>query len=284
MGSVDTFEVKQEPNNPEDRLRELCGENCEPSLEQRRQLQQIDLVMISGQFVGAGKSRLLNGLHESGRSNIPSYVNRPLRPGEKEGVDKCSRDTHDMLEMARGGAFLEMEEVRPGHFYATSLMGADPEQAYVKDAELQGALQLRERFDPELPIAIPLPPFTFDRKAGVTEWERRAIGRDFYTARNFDTYHADLYERLRGAAEECDRIIDNGLIDEKNTFIFINEDVDRSREVLQRFLKTRKKPNSSGLLQYIGVLRNIAQEALEAYDGQDSIVKGSTKNSTFTKT
>lgn len=266
MESISAFEIEPGSETAEEALRTYCGDNCHPSLEQQHKLQRSDLVMISGQFVGAGKSRVINKMHEAGRYNIPSYVNRDLRPGEQEGIDKYGRDTDEMLTMIQQGKFLEMEEVRPGRFYATSLVDTDSEYAYVKDAELQGALRLREKFDPGLPIVVPLPPFTLDRTTGVTEWERRAVGRDFFGAQNFDSYHADLYARLHGAAVECDRIVESELIDDSNTLVFVNEDINRSWSAVQRFLNSREKPNSSGLRQYVGVLRGIAVNALEAYN------------------
>lgn len=125
-----------------DYLLSHTGENCSPSEESVAKLKAADLVLMSGQFVGAGKSTLISSLQANGRFNIASWTNRDLRPGEVEGVDKCHRPLVEMAGAAEWGYFLELEEVRPQVFYA-SPAEFQAERGYVKDLELKGAMRLR---------------------------------------------------------------------------------------------------------------------------------------------
>jgi len=59
-------------------LRGSTSSSCRPSGESIAGLQATDLVLMSGQFVGAGKSTFIQAL---GRANIASWTNRELRSG-----------------------------------------------------------------------------------------------------------------------------------------------------------------------------------------------------------
>src|SRR5579885_2084710 len=159
-------------------LRAFTGVNCVPSPESVAELKQADIILLSGQFVGAGKSTFSRALEQQGRVNVASWTNRNLRPGEVEGVDKVKSSLSAMAEKAIGGYFLELEEVRSECFYATPAAFTKG-QKYVKDLELKGAMRLRS-FAPDLPIIVPLPPVRPAALGQVTEWERRVIEREHY--------------------------------------------------------------------------------------------------------
>jgi guanylate kinase len=240
-------------------LRAHTGENCTPSDDSILSLQATDLLLVAGQFVGAGKSTLIKSLDQ--RFNIASYTNRNLRPGELEGVDKKQRTLAEMAFMAIDGAFLELEEVRPGCFYAT------PAEfkfgfKYVKDLELKGALRLRE-FAPDLKTVVPLPPL---RKiaSGVTEWERRVILRENMLQGISEKATQDLSDRLEGVVEESDRILELNLVENPNTLIVVNDDLPKAVQAMRAFVETGTKPDSNGVAQHIARVRELAATALQA--------------------
>ncbi|HLC91668.1 MAG TPA: hypothetical protein VJC09_01300 [Candidatus Saccharimonadales bacterium] len=243
-------------------LRGLAGDRCEPSAGSISELQMADLVLVSGQIVGGGKSTLIHELESDGRINIPSWTNRDLRSGETEGIDKCKRALSAMADRAVEGYFLELEEIRPGFFYATPAEFT-AEQSYVKDLELKGALRLRT-FDPELPIVVPLPPIYEVVGKRVTEWERRVIVREGLLAALGDKEAKDLQGRLEGAVEETDRIIELNLLEDPNILVVVNDSLPRTIHAMRTFLGTGEKLDQQGIESHIEKLHYIASSALLA--------------------
>lgn len=243
-------------------LRANCGVNCQPSPESIGELQNSDLVLMSGQFVGGGKSTFIEDLEKNwGRVNIPSWTNRDLRPGEKEGVDKIQATLPGMAQRALEGYFLELEEVRKGMFYATPAEFS-PGRGYVKDLELKGALRLRS-FAPELPIIIPLPPLGWVEPILVTEWERRVGSREGYDSGISDKAITNLASRLEGVVEEADRIEELDLTNDPNTLVIVNDDLFTARQAMHRFLATGEKQGQEGLETHLLRLRQLASTALD---------------------
>jgi guanylate kinase len=241
-------------------LRAHTGENCIPSEASVMELEYADLLLIAGQFVGAGKDTFIKAF-KSDRSNLPSYTNRELRVDEIEGVHKKKRSLPELAKKAVEGDFLELEEIRPGFFYATPAEFA-LDVKYMKDLELRGAMRLRS-YVPDTKIVLPLPPI--QRVAqGVTEWERRVILREGMQTRITKAATQDLGDRLEGVVEESDRIIELDLIEDPNTLLVVNNDLQVALSTAQRFIETGEKPATDGLKQHVEKIRDLAATALAA--------------------
>ncbi len=241
-------------------LKNHTGDNCLPSDESVEDLRVSNLVLMAGQFVGAGKSTLINRLVGEGFSNVPSWTNRGLRTGEFDGVDKCSRSLGVMATKASEGFFLELEEVRQGVFYATPSefhTGGN----YVKDLELRGALKLRE-LAPELPIIIPLPTLREADSVGVTEWERRVVNREGFTRAINEASFSDLEKRLNGVVDETRRLVESGLLYDSNTLVLVNDDLNIATAVVFKFLETREKSSQTKIVDHLFGLSDLALGAL----------------------
>ncbi|HSX06349.1 MAG TPA: hypothetical protein VLG92_01360 [Candidatus Saccharimonadia bacterium] len=243
-------------------LRELSVDYV-PSDASVGALHEADLVLMAGQFVGAGKSTFIKDLTtQQGRENVPSWTNRELRQGELEGIDKSKRSLPAIARAATEGSLLEFVEVRPGIFYATPALFT-PGREYVKDVELQGALRLRE-IAPELRIVVPLPPLDPVESLQVTEWERRVVERDIrggVTARAID----DLEQRLKGAAEEATRIQELDLVDDPRTFFVVNRSLPEAVLAMNVFLQTGEKTQQDGIRAHIKQLGSLASAAISAH-------------------
>lgn len=242
------------------------GEQCQPSPDSIAALQEADVVLLSGQFVAAGKSTFINHLTTRGRANVPSWTNRALRPGEQEGVDKCHKSMDELAEAAAAGDLLELEEVREGVFYATPTI--QPGEPRVKDLELRGALRLRQ-FAPALPIVVPLPSLR-PTQSGVTAWEQRFLGRDGFGNWG-DADIRDLTGRLQGAAQESDRILELDLLTDPRLLLIANDDLRQALRGMYRFLATGEKPHQPGLRRHVEQLGALAREALRATGDPDLI-------------
>lgn len=242
-------------------LRGLTGVNSAPSEESIRALQGSDLVLMAGQFVGAGKSTFIQALEADGRVNIPSWTNRDLRPGEVEGVDKVTATLSEMAEMAVAGYFLELEEVRPKVFYATP-SGLASNGRYVKDLELKGALRLRS-LAPEIPIVVPLPPVREAKDLGVTEWERRVVLREGFRKGVTDKAITDLTGRLQGVIDETDRVLDTGLANDPNMLFVINDVLGWSLSAMRAFIANGEKKPHGDIEVHLQILQHLAAQALQ---------------------
>ncbi len=266
MSEVSTMPILNDEQALET-LRSFAGPNCVPSTDSIEALQEADLVLVSGQFVGAGKSTFIQELERDGRVNIPSFTNRDLRPGEIEGVDKCKMSLGQLAAAAQNGELLELEEVRPGIFYATPAR-LNPDKRYVKDLELKGALKLRT-YAPELPIVVPVPPL--QQAGSVTEWERRVVSREGYQHRISEKDIIDLKGRLEGVVEEVDRISGEGLMDDPNTVLIVNDVLPVALRAMKTFLITGAKleiidarTHDINFGDYLQSVRDLASAALAA--------------------
>lgn len=243
-----------------DQLLAHTGKNCTPSQDSVDRFRAADVVLVSGQIVGAGKSTIIQFLESSGRRNVASWTNRELRPGEVEGIDKCQRSLEEMAAEAKCGGFLELIEVREGVFYATPAEFSSGEK-YAKDLELEGAMDLRS-LAPELPIIVPLPPLRSVDQLRVTEWERRVILREGLDRNYSDKAADDLRNRLLGVVTEADRIIELNLLDDPNILFVVNDDLDVALAEVHGFLDAGKSSNQQTIGQHIVDLRDFAQAAL----------------------
>ena len=126
---------------------------------------------------GAGKTSLVRALLESlpGITVSVSYTTRPMRPGERDGVDYHFVDRERFQAMIEADEFLEYAEVF-GNFYGTARATVDEALAQGEDVLLeidwQGARQVRRRSADCVGIFI-LPP-----SRAVLEQRLRLRGQD----------------------------------------------------------------------------------------------------------
>ncbi|HXK57816.1 MAG TPA: guanylate kinase [Gammaproteobacteria bacterium] len=111
---------------------------------------------------GAGKTSLLKALiqAEKGIQVSVSHTTRPMRPGERNGVDYWFTNESEFRRMVEAGAFIEHAQVF-GYLYGTSenavreLLRSDID--VVLEIDWQGARQVRLRFPEAISVFI-LPP------------------------------------------------------------------------------------------------------------------------------
>jgi guanylate kinase len=141
---------------------------------------------------GTGKTtvveRLVQVVPDLGLSR--SYTSRPMRPGEREGVDYNFITRARFAEMIAANAFLEWADVF-GNFYGTCAADAEGELALGRDVvlviDVQGARQVRAR-SADRTIGIFVLPPSFDvleqRLRGRSKDPEDAIRRRLATARS----------------------------------------------------------------------------------------------------
>jgi len=111
---------------------------------------------------GAGKTSLVHALREQDNrvAFSISHTTRPMRPGEKKGVDYHFVDKTTFETMADAGDFLESAQVFD-NYYGTARTEVERRLAsdhdVVLDIDWQGARQVRERM-PECVSIFILPP------------------------------------------------------------------------------------------------------------------------------
>lgn len=172
---------------------------------------------------GAGKTSLVKALIKSTpRVEVSvSHTTRPMRPGEKDGVDYHFIDIPTFRQMITDHAFVEHAQVFD-NFYGTSRsatmdhlkMGID----VILEIDWQGARQVRETVPGAISIFI-LPP---SREA--------------------------LRERLRGRGQDNDEIIERRMRDatremshyDEFDYLVINEDFDTALSELRAIILTRR--------------------------------------------
>ena len=155
------------------------------------------LVILSGPS-GVGKDSLLG---EWSRINpdvvrVVAYTTRPIREGEREGVDYWFVDRETFTRKADAGDFLEWKEVH-GNLYATPL--SDMEELLragriaVLKIDVQGAIQAMALRPEALSIFIKPPNWE--------ELERRIRDRQLDTAEQIER----RLQNARGELEMADR-------------------------------------------------------------------------------
>ena len=124
---------------------------------------------------GAGKTTLCREIFDkySDLRQSVSFTTRPMRPGEREGVDYHFVDAKRFQQMIANGDLVEWAEVH-GNLYGTglSILKAASEQGadLLLEIDCQGARQIRNAIDDAVLIYV-LPP-------SYEELERRLRGRE----------------------------------------------------------------------------------------------------------
>jgi guanylate kinase len=170
------------------------------------------LMLVLSSPSGAGKTtisrRLLEG--DDGLAMSVSATTRPMRPGERDGVDYRFVDAATFAAMVAEGALLEHAEVF-GHRYGTPRAPVEAALAEGRDMlfdiDWQGTRQLAATMRPDMATVFILPPST-------AELERRLRSR-----------RQDSEETVR---RRMARAHDEIVHWEEYDYVVINVDVERS--------------------------------------------------------
>ena len=108
---------------------------------------------------GAGKTTIVRHLlrHFGELAFSVSATNRPIRPGEEDGVSYYFLSGEEFQQKIEAGEFVEYEEVYPGRFYGT--LKSEIERCWkmgkvvVFDIEVKGATNLKRMY-PEEALAV----------------------------------------------------------------------------------------------------------------------------------
>ncbi|MGI8775143.1 MAG: guanylate kinase [Actinomycetota bacterium] len=177
------------------------------------------LFVISGPS-GAGKGTLVRGVLE----RLPQYrlsisaTTRPMRPGERQGIDYRFMSEQEFSAMRDRGEFLETAEVYGNHYgtprapIERSLASGHP---VIAELDIQGA-QAVKRAKPDAVLI-------FVEAPSLDDLFRRLRGRGTEDDEN-------LSRRLRAAYEE---VRSKGVYDH----IVVNDHVERATDELVRILE-----------------------------------------------
>ncbi len=127
------------------------------------------LVFIISAPSGAGKTTLTKAVLERFSDILysVSYTTRELRTGEQDGVDYCFITKSDFEKGINGAKWAEWAEVH-GNYYGTSAEFIDQNLAagrdILLDIDVQGTIQLLERYPDSITIFIMPPSFEVLRK------------------------------------------------------------------------------------------------------------------------
>lgn len=180
------------------------------------------LIVISGPS-GAGKGTVCHKYLKNNPETIlsVSMTTRNPRKGEKEGVNYFFRDLDTFHELKEAGGFIEHAEVY-GNFYGTpkafvreTLMeGKD----IILEIDIQGALQVKERFDEGVFIFI-VPPT-------MEELKKRIQGRGTESKE-------ELLKRFKSSYEELNFI-------KRYNYLVINDHVEDAAKKIEAIVIAEK--------------------------------------------
>jgi guanylate kinase len=186
---------------------------------------------------GAGKSTIARKLlaHEPELGMSVSYTTRPIRPGERDGVDYHFVDLERFREMVADHAFLEWAHVF-GHRYGTPKADVFHTLSHGRDIlfdiDWQGAQQLYQLAGGDVVRVFVLPPSM-----------------------------AELEERLHRRATDSSEVIEARMARAGNEvshwdgydYVLVNDDVERCFEGVKTILAAErlKRSRQTGLIGFI---------------------------------
>jgi guanylate kinase len=176
------------------------------------------LLIISGPS-GSGKGTIINALRplEDFALSI-SVTTRNIREGESDGTHYFFRTKDEFIEMRETGELLEHASYN-GNYYGTPKFYVDRKikegKAVILEIDIQGALQVKEKFAESLLVFIAPP--TRD------ELRRRLIGRG---TENEDS----LNYRLNRAVQEFKAI-------EHYDYLVINDEIDNAVAKIEHIIR-----------------------------------------------
>ena len=180
------------------------------------------LAVISG-FSGAGKGTLMNALLEKYESYAlsVSVTTRNPREGEQEGREYFFRSQEEFDRMAEQGELLEYARY-VNHSYGTPksyvMKNLEEGKNVLLEIEIQGALQVREKF-PEAVLIFVTPP-------SADELERRLTGRGTEDAET-------VTNRLKRAVQEAEGM-------EQYDYLLVNDEIDRCAEEMHGIIQSAR--------------------------------------------
>lgn len=182
-----------------------------------------ELIIISGTTC-AGKDTVVKSLLKK-NDNITksiSYTSRPIRNGEKEGVDYYFVDKEEFERKIENDDFLEYACVQYGAYYGTpkkeviDLLNAGKDVILVID--VQGAQIIKEKYPETLLIFIMAP--------SMKEVKKRIIARGGETK-------TQIIERFKVAYNEINEV-------NKYNYVVVNDDLDTCVEKVKSIIISNK--------------------------------------------
>lgn len=181
------------------------------------------LIVISGPS-GCGKGTICKALRQKNpdlKVSV-SVTTREIRAGEVPGRDYFYTTPEEFKKMVDDGELLEYAQIYSGHYYGTP-------KKYVKDMlleghdiileiDIQGALQIKEKFDEGVFIFL-IPP-------SMEELHRRLVERGRESPEL-------IMERFRAAYTEINFI-------NKYNYIVLNDKVDKAVEQIESIITAEK--------------------------------------------
>jgi len=180
------------------------------------------LIIISGPS-GAGKGTVCNAYLQRHLETLMSIsaTTRPPRYNEIEGVNYFFKDEDSFNVMIDNGDFLEYAEVY-GNYYGTPKKFVQKQLTDGKDIileiDIQGALQVKERFDEGVFVFI-VPP-------SMEELKRRIVKRGTENAEK-------LYKRFQSAYDELNFI-------NRYNYLVLNDTVNNAVQKLEAIVMAEK--------------------------------------------
>ncbi len=194
------------------------------------------LAVISG-FSGSGKGTLIHSLlekYDCYRLSVSATTRSP-REGEQEGREYFFKSKEAFEEMIRDGALLE-HACYVNHYYGTPrdyvMRNLEAGMDVLLEIEIQGALQIRERFPDAVLIFITTP--------SAQELKNRLLHRG---TEDMET----IRRRLSRAKEEAESM-------DCYDYIVVNDEIGRCREEIHGIL-TAAHARASQQAELIGAIK-----------------------------
>ena len=170
---------------------------------------------------GAGKTSIVRALlgRVDGLEFSVSACSRPMRSGEKDGVDYYFLSPAAFREKIEQGQFLEWEEVYPGSYYGTLKSEVsriwDKGKHVVFDVDVAGALSIKEHYGNKALSVFVMPPSVEElrkrlvlRKTETEESLQKRIGKARHEMGFSDRFDRILVnEDLDTAIEEAEKLV-----------------------------------------------------------------------------